>query len=49
MKKKLMTVTVLFCTVILAVTGIFYLLGKQSASREKKAEQILALNEIEEL
>ena len=36
-----MTVTVLFCTVILAVTGIFYLLGKQSASREKKAEQIL--------
>lgn len=49
MKKKLMTVTVLFCTVILAVTGIFYLLGKQSVSREKKAEQILALNEIAQL
>ena len=44
-----MTVTVLFCTVILAVTGIFYFLGKQSASREKKAEQILALNEVAQL
>ncbi len=49
MKKKLMTVTIAFCAVILAVTGIFYLLGKQSASQEKKAEQILDLNEIAQL
>lgn len=49
MKKKLMTVTVMFCAVILAVTGIIYMIGKQTASRDKKAEQILALNEIEQL
>lgn len=49
MKGRLISVTVFFCLVIIAATFGLYLSGKQTDSRDRNAEQIVALNEISQL
>lgn len=49
MKDRLISITISFSVVIVAITCIFYISGKQANSQDIKAEQIVALNEIEQL
>lgn len=49
MKKRLLSITALFFVLIIFLAAIFYFSGKQVDSKESKAEQIIALNEIEQL
>lgn len=49
MKLKLISVTILFSMLLLIVTGVLHYSGKQIDPQEYKAEQIIALNEIEQL
>lgn len=48
-KSRIISITLLFAVVLCILTGGLYLLQKQSHSQDKKAEQILAVNEMEQL
>lgn len=49
MKNKLITISLIFSLAIIAVTIAFYVTDKKENSQDKKSEQIIALNEIEQL
>ncbi|MBQ9885932.1 MAG: HAMP domain-containing histidine kinase [Lachnospiraceae bacterium] len=49
MKGRLISIAVLFSAIIFIITGILYFSGKQANSADTKAEQIVAINEIEQL
>ena len=49
MKGKLFKITCLFAIAYIFITGIFILDGNIEKSQDKKAEQIIAVNEIEQL
>lgn len=49
MKKKLLSITALFSVLILLVTVGFYFNGKRANSQDIRAEQIIAVNEVEQL
>ncbi len=49
MKKRVIGITVLFAIVIFIVTGILWYTGRQAASVEKREEQVVAINELEQL
>lgn len=49
MKAKLITVTAVFAVAIALVSSVFYFMGKTTDSEYENAEQIVALNEIENL
>lgn len=49
MKKRLLSITLLFSALIFIVTCALYLSGKQANAQDTKAEQIIAVNEIEQL
>ena len=48
-KKRILSITLLFAIILVILTGGLYLLEKQTNSKDTKAEQILAVNEIEQL
>ena len=49
MKKRLIFVTAFFATVLLAVTGILFMSAQKTAPEDFRAEQIVAINELEQL
>ena len=49
MKKRLIFVTAFFATVLLAVTGIVFMSAQKTAPEDFRAEQIVAINELEQL
>ena len=49
MKRKLISVTAFFAVIIIAVAAFLHFRGRQANSEDTKAEQIIALNEIEQL
>lgn len=49
MKRRLISVTILFSILILVATGVLYFSGKQINLQQHQAEHIVALNEIEQL
>ncbi len=49
MKKRVIGITILFATVILALTGFFWYRGRQTVSSEKREEQVVAINELKQL
>ncbi len=49
MKAKLIFITIFFLILILLLTGGFYLSCKQADMQDTRAEQVIALNEIEQL
>ena len=49
MKKRIISMTIFFVAVLSILTGILCFSEKQISSKESKAEQILAVNEIEQL
>lgn len=49
MKRRLISVTILFSLLILIATGVLYFSGKQINVQQHQAEHIVALNEIEQL
>ena len=49
MKRRLISVTILFSLLILIATGVLYFSGKQINLQQHQAEHIVALNEIEQL
>lgn len=49
MRSRIISVTVMFSVLILVVTGGLYFSGEKNDSQDHKAEQIIALNEIEQL
>lgn len=49
MKAKLISITIFFTILILLLTGGFYLSCKQADMQDTRAEQVIALNEIEQL
>lgn len=49
MKRRLISVTILFSLLILIATGVLYFSGKQANLQQHQAEHIVALNEIEQL
>jgi len=49
MKKRLIFVTAFFATVLLAVAGMLFMSAKKAAPEDFRAEQIVAINELEQL
>lgn len=49
MKGRLISVTALFSTLIIIVSGIFFYMGNQANSQDNRTEQLVAINEIEQL
>lgn len=49
MKNRLIRITICFSVVILLVTSVLYLSGVRANSHDARAEQIIAVNEIEQL
>ncbi len=49
MKSRVITVTVVFSMMIFLVAGVFYLKGKQRDTKDRRAQQIIAVNELEQL
>lgn len=49
MSRRLLVITFFFSVLLLVVTGANYYLAKQINSQDAKAEQIIAVNEIEQL
>lgn len=49
MKSKLISITIFFTILILLFTGGLYLSCKQADRQDRRAEQVIALNEIEQL
>ena len=49
MKKRLIFITAFFATVLLAVAGMLFMSAKKAASEDFRAEQIVAINELEQL
>lgn len=49
MKSKLIFITIFFTILILLLTGGFYLSCKRADTQDRRAEQVIALNEIEQL
>lgn len=49
MKSRLITVTIVFSMVILLAAGLFYMEGKQKDTKDQRAQQIIAVNELEQL
>lgn len=49
MKSRLIFVTLFFSAVLVLVTGVFCFLEKETNSQDARAEQIIAVNEIEQL
>lgn len=49
MKKRIIGITIAFSMLILLVTGFFYVTNRQNNIEDDNAQQIVALNEIEQL
>lgn len=49
MKGRLISVTAMFSVLIIIVSGIFFYAEKQENSQDNRAEQLVAINEIEQL
>ena len=49
MKKRLIFVTAFFATVLLAVAGMLFMSAQKTAPEDFRAEQIVAINELEQL
>lgn len=49
MKRRLIMITTLFSLILLLITGVFSAIGSRADTQDTRAEQIVAINELEQL
>ncbi|MGN1417400.1 MAG: ATP-binding protein [Oscillospiraceae bacterium] len=49
MKRRLISAAMLFSVLMIAAAGIFYFSGKQISRQDRRSEQLVAINEIQQL